>query len=199
MPASVKELYTYNPEKAKALLKEAGYSSGFKTWIDTRLTEGAVDYYSILKDMWVKVGVQLEIRPTDDGTFAARKTNKTFEQIVGTPGHGNSLLLYRMPWFTPDAVPNVGEINDPVINEARNKIQPAMVMGQSAADRLHRELMKYVLDQAWAIPRPQVALYTIWSPWIKNYSGEMSIGYGNTPSFAQFIWLDQALKKSMGY
>ncbi|MBI4267816.1 MAG: hypothetical protein HY662_03420, partial [Chloroflexi bacterium] len=31
MPASVKELYTFNPEKAKALLKEAGYPTGFKT------------------------------------------------------------------------------------------------------------------------------------------------------------------------
>ena len=29
MPASVKELFEYNPKKAKELLKEAGYPNGF--------------------------------------------------------------------------------------------------------------------------------------------------------------------------
>ncbi|MEK7353222.1 MAG: ABC transporter substrate-binding protein, partial [Chloroflexota bacterium] len=51
-PESARELYSYNPEKAKQLLKEAGYPNGFKT--SMVLTSTEVDYYSIIKDMWAK-------------------------------------------------------------------------------------------------------------------------------------------------
>ena len=40
MPASVKELYSYNPDKAKELLKEAGYPNGFKTSLHPRPHSG---------------------------------------------------------------------------------------------------------------------------------------------------------------
>ncbi|OGO24313.1 MAG: hypothetical protein A2Z28_00205 [Chloroflexi bacterium RBG_16_51_9] len=62
-----------------------------------------------------------------------------------------------------------------------------------------KELLKYVLDQAWAIPTPYVPGYVFWWPWIKNYSGETTVGYFEGNSWSQFIWYDQDLKKSMGY
>ena len=48
-PDSVRELYTYNPDKAKELLKEAGYPTGFKTTLT--ITAVQADYYSIIKDL----------------------------------------------------------------------------------------------------------------------------------------------------
>jgi len=57
-PDSVKELYTYNPDKAKALLKDAGYPNGFKTTVVCSSSPGGnpnqVDYFSVLKNMWAK-------------------------------------------------------------------------------------------------------------------------------------------------
>ena len=66
------------------------------------------------------------------------------------------------------------------------------------ADRLHKELMKYVLDQAWVIPQVVAPTYTLWWPWVKNYSGEANVGY-NDRCFARWVWYDQELKKSIGY
>jgi hypothetical protein len=60
------------------------------------------------------------------------------------------------------------------------------------------KISKYVLDQAYAIPNIQGVTYTLWWPWIKGYSGERSIGYDNT-IWQQYVWIDKAMKKSMGY
>ena len=62
----------------------------------------------------------------------------------------------------------------------------------------NRELMKYVLDQAYVIPSVMGPVYNVWHPWLKNYSGEKSLGYWNTFNWSQYIWIDEALKKAMG-
>jgi peptide/nickel transport system substrate-binding protein len=62
---------------------------------------------------------------------------------------------------------------------------------------MYRELTKYVVQQAYVIPAVTGSYYTLWWPWLKNYSGELMIGYDN-PTWPAFIWYDQALKKSMG-
>jgi peptide/nickel transport system substrate-binding protein len=59
--------------------------------------------------------------------------------------------------------------------------------------------MKYVLDQVWMLPGPQDSPYTFWWPWVKNYSGEVHVGYFDGQSWTQYIWLDLDMKKEMGY
>ena len=73
------------------------------------------------------------------------------------------------------------------------------MMDPPKADRMYKDLMKYVLDQAWVIPTPLAPLYHMWWPWVKNYHGEGSVGYDNTYNFTKFVWIDTALKDSMGY
>ena len=67
------------------------------------------------------------------------------------------------------------------------------------AQAIYKELMKYVLDQAWAIPTVQAPLYRFWWPWLKNYHGEDTLGYWNPNKWTQYVWIDQELQKSMGY
>ena len=57
--------------------------------------------------------------------------------------------------------------------------------------------MKYVLDQVWAIPKVSAYVYDMWWPWLKNYSGEFHVGYHT--HFFNWVWLDQELKKEMGF
>ena len=56
-----------------------------------------------------------------------------------------------------------------------------------------------MVDQAPYIWLPTQYVYSAWWPWVKNYSGEYSVGYIRYDSWATWIWIDEALKESMGY
>ena len=47
------------------------------------------------------------------------------------------------------------------------------------------------------LPIPYV--YSAWWPWVKNYAGELNAGpFRPGPIYAR-IWIDQELKKKLGY
>jgi hypothetical protein len=95
---------------------------------------------------------------------------------------------------------NPAYIDDPVVNEARAKMMALSVKDDPAADKIHRELMKYVLAQAWNVPMPGGVTYGLWWPWLKQfYGGRGGWGYMNTDNWVTWAWVDQPLKKSMGH
>jgi len=70
---------------------------------------------------------------------------------------------------------------------------------EARVDQIHRELMPYLLEQAYVIQLPAPYGYRFWWPWVKNYSGEASVGFYNVGNYSKYAWIDQELKKSMGY
>jgi len=107
--------------------------------------------------------------------------------------------LHQATSMWGDTITNGSYINDPLVNEARTKMMALSFKDNQAADAIHKELMKYVLDQAWAIPMPSPVSYTMWQPWLKNYYGNTTVGYINEPNWTQWAWVDQNLKNSMGH
>jgi peptide/nickel transport system substrate-binding protein len=93
---------------------------------------------------------------------------------------------------------NAAKIDDPVVKDDMNQINLVAVTDMHKAMRMYKELAKYVVQQTWAIPEVRGYIYTFWWPWMKNYSGEFSVGYADY-TWDRYIWFDQALKKSMGY
>ena len=78
------------------------------------------------------------------------------------------------------------------------ELQDTLVnVGQNEAMAKHKELMKYVLDQAWAIPFPKAPAYNMWWPWLKNYHGEWGLGNWNEGNWAPYVWIDENMKSSM--
>jgi peptide/nickel transport system substrate-binding protein len=196
-PASVKELYTYNPDKAKQLLKEAGFPNGFKTNVLT--SSEYVDYYSVVKDSLLKIGVDMTIKVEEPNARTNIILNRQFDQMEGPGTHNPFAVWYTATMFSNAALQNAAQINDPFINDSVIKIRRTILTdGQTAAEKQWRELMKYVLDQAYNIPGVSCAGARIWWPWVKNYSGETGMSY-YVFNWPQFVWLDQDLKKSMGY
>ena len=194
MPASVKELYSYNSDKARQLLKEAGYPNGFKTSVVLLSTE--VDYWSIIKDMWAKVGIDLKLDVKETGVKNTILDQRSHEALItDTTGPVSGFYLARR---LQGGLGNSSMVDDPYINDMIEKMRTAAITDLTKSMLIHKELMKYVLDKAYAIPNVIGSNYTLWQPWIKNYSGEWTFG-GNVPCWPQYIWYDEALKKSMGY
>jgi len=82
LPESARELYTYNPDKAKKLLAEAGYSNGFKFTLTTYDYRGYMDMASIIKDYLSKIGVNMEIELKDSTVYMSMRNAHTYKYAV---------------------------------------------------------------------------------------------------------------------
>jgi peptide/nickel transport system substrate-binding protein len=191
---SAKELYSYNVEKAKQLLKEAGYPNGFKTSIIC--TSGEVDFLSIYKDYLSKIGIDMAIDIKDTGVKTTIQVNKTHTQMISGDTAPIAIFYNGQP-ISGTAHNNRSMVNDPYINAELIKIREAALTDIHQAMRMYREMTKYVVEQAYAIPAVVGSSHTLWWPWIKNYSGELWLGYDN-PIWPTYIWYDEVLRKSMG-
>ena len=194
MPASIKELYAYSPDKAKALLAEAGYPNGFKTSVICRTLD--VDYYSVLKGMWAKVGIELTIDQKETGVWTNIFRARAYDGLLYGSCAGISNLYDCMNYYGV-AHTNGSYVDDPHVAEVRPTLKLAAVTDETRADRIHKDLMKYVLDQAWAIPRVYPPTYNFWWPWVKNYHGETSVGLWDDGKWPEWVWLDLDLKQKM--
>lgn len=195
LPRNVQELYEYHPDKAKQLLAEAGYPNGFKAKIICWNVAGALDVLQMVKDMWAKVGVELEIEPKDYATFTAIQFRRAYDDMLYGWYAGIGSYL-RAPNYTGPTMFNASYVDDPMLNAARDKMKMAYP-DEAKVDRIHRELLPYLLEQAYVISLPAGYNYRFWWPWVKNYSGELSIGYYNTGNFVKYVWIDQELKRSI--
>ena len=62
-----------------------------------------------------------------------------------------------------------------------------------------KKLAVYALEQAPAIILPTSYVYAAWWPWVKNYYGEQRVGGQRSAPILARIWIDQEMKKKMGY
>ena len=198
-PASVQELYSYNPEKAKQLLTDAGYPDGFTTEVVVENIGSNVDHVSVIKDMWEKVDVKLGIKALESGAYSAVRGARNYDEMFFASG-ASAGTYARLLQVRGSTRYNASYIDDPYIEETAIEFSEVFnTLDEDKLDAMHKEMMKYVLDQAYAIPFPDGMKYSFWWPWLKDYHGEIGPGYGNTNLWVRYVWIDQALKKEMGY
>jgi peptide/nickel transport system substrate-binding protein len=199
MPASVKQLYTYNPDQAKQLLTQAGYPDGFETSIVYNTSDSTVgDYYATLKDQWSKVGIELTLKPTEYVVWTSIYRARSFDHMI-QGSYAPVSALYQCTSMSGTTLTNPSYIDDAKVNAASIQMQALSLTDTAKADAIYKDLMKYVLGQAWAIPYPSPPSYTVWQAWLKNYYGSFSVGYMAGPNWTKWAWIDQPLKKSMGH
>jgi len=196
LPADIRELAEYHPDKAKQLLEEAGYPDGFKIKMMSPTWDFAQDNAAVCAAYWEDIGVHCEIDTRDMGilfaTFYAGK-QPALMQI----NRGGLHLCESQAETNPDSLWNIGRWIDP---EFHGYLDNALAAREPAErDRWLKEMNLRFMRQVPMIFLPNPATRTLWWPWVKNYYGEAETEFAtlNTPFMR--IWIDQELKKEMGY
>jgi peptide/nickel transport system substrate-binding protein len=194
---SVKELFTYNPEKAKELLTEAGYPDGFKTEAICLSTD--VDQLSILVADLAKVNVTLEIKVTESGTFTSMKGSKTYPEMAFSPMSGGVGVCHLYVMWRPEHGECISMLEDPIIRDSYNKVQEVVHRDSKEMNRLLKEIGPYILEQAISVWLPAPYKYTLYQPWFQKFHGEFTVGWTRGNEWIRYFWVDKDMKKSLGY
>jgi len=101
-----KELYPYDPAKAKALLAEAGFPNGIPDTL--RLLVGVESEYvavvTAIQQQWAQVGVKIDIQSTERAVTEQRRRARDFEVLMQAIARFEP-SQYLLPYATGPAVP----------------------------------------------------------------------------------------------
>lgn len=198
MPDSVKELFTYNPIKAKALLAEAGYPNGFSFKVQVcSCSPDQMDSLPLVAAYLEKINVKVEIQPMEYGAFLSAMTTKTNAAgYMMRNGHTNPTTTIRKSFVTKQTW-NPSQYSDPAYDKKMAAVYEEK--DESKRQTMLKEMTREIVDAAPYIFLPTGYGYTAWWPWVKNYGGELRAGAERPGPIHARMWIDQDMKKKMGY
>jgi peptide/nickel transport system substrate-binding protein len=182
-PADLKADYSYNPERAKQLLADAGFPQGFKT-NTVASTSSDLNLLQIVKSYFTDIGVDMEINTMDEFTMMDYcHAGKHDQMAVERAGHMIN------PWQSI-IVRQTGESRNLTFNN--DAVFDAMIEDAvSATDieeckRLLREADLYCLSKFWSVNLCLVNNPIFWQDYVKGYSGERIADY-----YMSRLWVDK--------
>ncbi|MFC1949397.1 ABC transporter substrate-binding protein [Chloroflexota bacterium] len=196
MPADVQMLYTYDPDRAMELLDEAGLGTGFTTNIICQSVDA--DAVAIIAAYLDAVGITMNIQPVESGAYNSYYWGHTHEQMMYAQAKG-CWAPYEMLMTKPGMGENFAIIDDPYFLDVQAVIGSSLVKDPDYYFETLKAAGVYELSLAWGIFTPAPYQYNFWWPWLKGYMGISSSGWANGGDNTKWFWVDQDLKKSMGY
>ena len=158
MPASVKELFEYNPDKAKKLLAEAGYPNGFSFKVQVcACNPDHMDLLPLVAAYLEKVGVKIEIQPMEYAAFLSAMTSRKMTPgYFMNNGHTNPTTTIRKS-FTTGQQWNPSGWSDPAYDKKMDEVYAERDEGKRQA--MLKEMTREILDKAPYIWLPTPYIY----------------------------------------
>lgn len=142
--------YPYDPAKAKQLMQQAGFGSGFETnlylYADVAIAEAIQGYLS-------EIGIKATLKDyrTNSGALTEIRRGGKIDALASLHWGTSTVLdadqqLY--PWFHssgPDSYGNNPEV-DQLLDQAR------MTLDTAKRNQLYSQAQKIIMDQAWWVP-----------------------------------------------
>jgi peptide/nickel transport system substrate-binding protein len=196
LPQTVQDLYKHDVTKAKALLAEAGQSAGFTAEIIvTSASQQQQDLLALIASMWKDINVTLDIKPLENAVFTSQLNARSFKNMVFSYC-GNS-APYKMNDWRPGNPNNAGNIDAPQLVDVYNQLNTMYPFDEPGAMALIKAQTPYILEQCWEITPPLADVFWFCQPWMKNFHGEVTIGYYQTFNAIQYRWIDAKLKAEL--
>ena len=199
-PEEIKQFYRYDPEGAEKLLDEAGYPRGsdgirFSTTLEP-ISVWDLNYFELAIEYFGRIGVEVKMDIPELADFGNRAREHKYDGMISyiSGVEDKPALLLQ---FVSTSEWNPTGAQDPEMDRLMAVAQSATTLEEY--HRLMREANQYATAQHWILWGGRVPQFNVHQPWVKGYNGETDLGdMDRTMMFSRF-WIDQDLKKEMGF
>lgn len=139
------DAYSYDPEKAKELLAEAGYPDGFT--LNIPLLPSTESIMAMVKQQLGDVGITVNLATAPQDTYVADIIAAKFPSAWFSVFQGEPWVAIRQ-MITTDAAYNPFKTTDPELQAAIDAVQT----GGEESGTLAQKVNQYVTDNAWFAP-----------------------------------------------
>ena len=210
-PADLQAEYSYNPEKAEQLLDEAELPRS-ADGVRLRVTYDHRDvidlgWLEIVAGYWKEIGVEVEITVMDTGAWVDRRARGLYEMTTGdsgwdqTPAQNMNFYEAVYNYQGTGSFKQIGEYVGGVRDATMDRLFEAYLAATSKKDYIpiFKEYNEYIMRQHFQVYGHKAPFFQVAHSWVKGFNGETQLNASEELLYLTRIWLDQDLKRQMGY
>lgn len=175
----------YDPDKAKSLLKEAGFTQNSPLPLNSR-SPSYDNYAALLKQNFEAVGVHVEIVPMEAGAFTALLQKRGFEGLW-TTAHAFSELapVTNLEVTFPYRIPNLSYYDSPAYDAIIKALKTLDPLSAEAKTQ-YAAFNKLFVEDPWLIPMFGGGRVDLIGSKVKGYD-EYFVTPAESPNYAK-LW-----------
>ncbi|MGD0662807.1 MAG: ABC transporter substrate-binding protein [Syntrophorhabdales bacterium] len=181
----------YNPEKAKQLLKEAGYPNGLKAKLLVLITPDSRDAGTALKQYLDAAGFQIDLDVADPGRFFGSIYGKQIPPADAdlawwtTGRHSNYLQAYMRSFSTQPFTP-LSYLGHPQ-GQAEADMEAEKLRSLKDQEAAAQKLTRIITDNALVIPIFDAPAVVMEAPWVHSTQYEQGFVRWQTEE----VWMEK--------
>lgn len=161
--------YGYDPDRARALLAEAGYGDGITLTLDTTsgLAPKDQDAAEIIAAMLADVGITVKININERGVYLDKLFNAGMGEIWSLSLNAAPSMTLENPSFNFTSFTGHQSQADPTFDALQSAWSQAFDLTERTA--LAHEMLQYIHDQAWGLFLWQVPGVHVAAPNVEGF------------------------------
>jgi ABC-type transport system substrate-binding protein len=199
------KMFTYDPDTAKKLLADAGYSTGLKITVNSSaVATRFLEKMAIIQENWAAAGITITIKTYESATYSSLIFGRKYTDMAistwGNNGLDDAFGWAHGGWRGKGGATSVYDFSNVIDDTAEATYKKLMdTLDQATADKMRKDENVLEIGLAWEVQTPTPYTYFFWAPWFKGYAGEVGLGPdpGENGSISWFAWVDTSLKQQM--